>query len=234
MSLLAAHSASRSALLRHASLSVRLAALTEADHADVARQAKAALNALHAHANTRVEAPRARASLAPVSASRPLSESNSQARTAAYLATVTLQARRESDVSAEMSAADRSTLEHRLIAVTGVVSVSVSRAGLVALHCKASAEVADIEAQCTNLAKPEFTVIKAGTNTGAASTSQLPLTADKENISWSSSRAIVCSASLEHSSLQSRFQSRAKKTIETQHKQNKAKGLFSSVTAYFW
>ena len=179
-----------------------------------------------------------------------------------HLHTLNLSVQRDGE-TATLSMDERGRLEKQLIVVKGVISVSVNRAGGVAVYSKRDdAELLDSLHIAIKAVDAAFTISlqsstsaahdKENLTPAAAATPALnplqPLklaASSRPSLSSSSSssaappaattsRALVAHSTFEQNSLQNRFQAKQKKAVEADVKQGVVKGLFSSVSSFFW
>ena len=138
---------------------------------------------------------------------------------------------------------ERARMEKALIAVRAVISVSVSKQGVVTVYTKRDgAELLTALQSAARSAEPSLSLRLVLPPAQPQPPAPEPSAADKENLpvtvaappTASSSRALVAHATIDANSLQSRFQAKQKKAVEVEAKQGLVKGLFSSVTSFFW
>ena len=149
-------------------------------------------------------------------------------------------------------------MEKQLIVVKGIISAQVNKSGGVTVYTKREGnEVMESMQVIVRSVDPAFTLRLLPTSASTPTSSS----ANKENISLpssspsstftgqpikvssassssfssqSTSRALVVHTTLDSSSLQSRFQAKQRKAVEVENKQGVVKGLFSSVSSFFW
>ena len=283
---LASHPRNKEPLTQQSQLILRLSKLAEHDDARVTAMVRQTLDQLQSTVNRDKPAAQQRAvggsaraaggAGGGVGVGAGRARLSTAAAPARYLHSVVLQVERLSAdgscCAAELTAEERARVEKALIVQRCVISVSVSRAGLVSLYTKQDTQ------QLLDSAQPALSSIDpalsirlpqseqpdkenqqpqpltaAAAHTAATSTCALsstlshstsacsqPFTGSLSSLPSSSSsspprsRALVAHCSLESTSLQGRFQARAKKAVEVEQKQGMVKGLFHSVSSFFW
>ncbi len=258
LAFLASHPKNREALAGQAGLIVRLVAVRE----DGTPAMKEIVGQVLDHLQSAVNKDSATADTAAKQARR--ASVAGQGRRGRHLHTLNMTVQRDGE-TAMLSMDERGRLEKQLIVVRGVISVSVNKAGGVAVYSKRDdAEMIDslhtavkavdaalsISVQSTS----STTVFNKENVTPTATTAASPagamlglkLAPSASNVSSSSSssmppavaiatsRALVAHSTFEQNSLQSRFQAKQRKAVEADVKQGVVKGLFSSVSSFFW
>lgn len=240
---LSSHPSCKDVLARQPGLVVRLTRLTEHDDAQVSKLVSQVLGELQATVN------KERSAASAAEQGRRLTLRRGAAA-AGCLHSLILQLSRAGEGGGSsdagslllLSAEERSRVEKRCIVVPGVISVSVTKAGQLTVYTKR-----EEHAPLTRGLQQQLTAVDASlvissvhSNAGvdkenAASSSSAASTPSSSSSSQvSGSRALVAATSFEQNSLQNRFQARQRKAAETDNKQGMVRGLFSSVSSFFW
>ena len=257
LAFLASHPKNRDSLTQQPGLIVRLVAIREEGNAAMRDIVSSILD----HLQSTVNKDASTDSASNMKQARRASV-GSQPRRGRQLHTLNLTVQRAGE-AANLSSDERGRLEKQLIVVKGVISVSVNKAGGVAVYSKRDdTEMIDslhtavkavdaafsiaTQSSTTAVHNKENVTPPATTTPAAALPPLQPFklaTASSSSSSSSSSstpatpaisRALVAHSTFEQNSLQNRFQAKQKKAVEADVKQGVVKGLFSSVSSFFW
>ena len=261
LAFLASHPKNRDSLTQQPGLIVRLVAIREDGNATMKDIVSAILGHLQSTINKDVSSD----ATSTGSTKQSRRSTVGQPRRGRHLHTLNITVQRAGE-AATLSSDERGRLEKQLIVVKGVISVSVNKAGGVAVYSKRDdAEMMDslhtavkavdaalsisLQSSSTTAVHNKENLTPAAASSPAVCNPAPSLKLASSSLSSSSSsstssssapfaattsRALVAHSTFEQNSLQSRFQAKQKKAVEADVKQGVVKGLFSSVSSFFW
>ena len=122
-------------------------------------------------------------------------------------------------------------------AVDATFSISMQSSSTTAVHNKENVTPppAAVTPASSSASLPlKLASASSSSSSSSSSLSSSPFIPVAASSSSSSSRALVAHSTFEQNSLQNRFQAKQKKAVEADVKQGVVKGLFSSVSSFFW